>query len=59
MDMLKTLGPAQASEIALTRLSEKLAECIAPMMMIETENDLSAMSQRVRATVKIVRPAGR
>ena len=57
MEMIKAYGAEKVSEIALHNLTCKLAECIAPMMIVETEQDYQNYAQRVRATVKIVRPA--
>lgn len=56
MEMINALGPEKAGEIALRHLTDKLAQCIAPMMRIETEYDYGNCLQKVRATIKIVRP---
>ena len=54
---IQFLGAERASEFAIRRLTDKLVECVAPMMKIETEYDYGVMAQRVRATIKVVRPA--
>ena len=55
-EMMVALGAEKASEIALKRLSWKLAECITPMMRVETEYDHCKHVQRVRGIVKIIKP---
>ena len=56
MEMINQLGAEKAGEIAIKQLSHKFAECIAPMMKIETEHNPYMYSQRVRATIKVIRP---
>ena len=56
MEMMNVLGPEKAGEMAMRHLTNKLAQCIAPMMRVDTELDYKTCSQRIRATVKIVRP---
>ncbi len=55
-EMIVAVGAEKASEIALRHLTQKLAECIAPMMKIETEYDLDIDAQKVRGIVKVIRP---
>ncbi len=55
-EMIVALGAEKASEIALKHLSQKLAECITPMMRVETEYDHYMDAQRVKGIVKIIRP---
>lgn len=56
LETMNALGAEKAGELAIRHLSDKLAQCIAPMMRIDTEHDYNYCSQRIRATVKIVRP---
>lgn len=56
MEMIHQLGAEKAGEMAIRHLSQKFAECIAPMMRIETEQNFQTCAQRIRATVKIIRP---
>ena len=57
IEKMKSFGAEQVSEMALKHLTKKLAESITPMMMqIDSEYDFSISGERVRATIKVVRP---
>lgn len=55
-EALINLGPEEAAEMAIHKLSRELAEVIAPYMKIEHSYNYERNMQEVTAEIKIVRP---